>query len=123
MGFLELAGIVLSLGVALPVCVGVIRKITGAMDVTETAMTKAGIVAAVGKTAIAEARASPRKAPAMEAATAVEPTAPMEAVKTPATVETTKATTTAECDGAFGTPARQTASAAPAVRLPASCRS
>jgi len=46
MGFLELAGIVLSLGVALPVCVGVIRKITGAVDVAETAMTKAGIVLA-----------------------------------------------------------------------------
>ena len=82
MGFLELAGIVLVLGVALPVCVGVIREVAGAVDIAEAASAKAGIMAAIGKTAVTKARAAAGKAPA------VKLTAAVKAAETAATAET-----------------------------------
>jgi hypothetical protein len=102
MGFLELAGVVLILGVALPVGVGVIREIAGAVDVAEAAVTKAGIVAAVGKTAVAEARAAAGKAPAMEPAATVKAAEAAATVKAAGPVETSETTPAAEGDGMLG---------------------
>jgi hypothetical protein len=55
---LELTGIVLVLGVVLLECVSTIRIIAGVVDVAVAAAAKAGVGAAVGKAAIAKARAA-----------------------------------------------------------------
>src|SRR5215470_11812940 len=59
---LELAGVVLIFRVALPVAVGAIGVAAGAVDVAEAALAKAGIVAAIGKTAAAKS-AAPMESP------------------------------------------------------------
>src|SRR5215472_8057794 len=69
---LELAGVVLIFGVALPVAVGAIRVAAGAVDVAEAALAKAGIVAAIGKTAVAKARTAAGKASPVECAATVK---------------------------------------------------
>jgi hypothetical protein len=54
MVFLELAGIVLILGVALGECVAAVGEAAGVVDVAKAAAAKAGIGAAVVKAAVAK---------------------------------------------------------------------
>src|SRR5208337_2086233 len=93
MGFLELAGIVLILGVALPECVGAVGEGAGIVDIAEASAAKAGVGAAVGEAAVTKACAASPKV-------AVE--APETPVKAATTVEAAKATAAAERNGAFG---------------------
>src|SRR5215831_14753632 len=97
--FLELTGVVLIFGVALPVAVGAIRIAAGAVDVAEAALAKAGIVAAIGKTAVAKARTAAGKAPSVECATTVKAAA-AESAKSAAPTETPE--TAAERNRVFG---------------------
>ena len=91
MRFLELAGIVFVFGVALPVSVGVIGEVAGAVDIAKAALAKAGVAAAVGKTAVAKARAASPKAAALE-------TSAMGATKTATSMKTAKAAATAKAE-------------------------
>jgi hypothetical protein len=67
------------------------------VDIAEAALAKAGIMAAIGKTAVTKARAAAGKAPA------VELTAAVKAAETAATVETAEAATAEpECADLLG---------------------
>jgi hypothetical protein len=96
MGLLELAGVMLKFGMALPVGIGMIGEVAGVVDTAEATSAETGISAAVSKSPITEARTSAFKA------TEVGPT-----TAEPATVEPAETTPvespepTAECRCTF----------------------
>jgi hypothetical protein len=98
MGLLELAGIVLILGVALPECVGAVGEGAGIVDIAEASAAEAGVGAAVGEAAVTKACAASPKAAVEAPETSAKAATTVEAAKTTAA----EAAAAAECIRVFG---------------------